>query len=175
MINKESKANRAVQSLLLADPFDAYCFWTSQFRSIHTGQKIMSKGHVSEKLFSVLQCTHSCMPLRNLWGLPLVWLIALIKLPTSFRIVKAVFTLYKIAFAPARKPHRVGDLFTQVKRSGFGAIFVTERSCTTLHLSQNRVTYRTGVHFSWDGDTCNQEGGWRDKRVESLTVQYLRV
>lgn len=52
---------------------------------------------------------------------------------TSFRIVKSVFTLYKIAFAPARKPHRVGDLFTQVKRSGFGAIFVTERSYTALH------------------------------------------
>ena len=37
MINKESEANRALQSLLLADPFDEYCFWTSQFRSIHTG------------------------------------------------------------------------------------------------------------------------------------------
>ena len=40
----------------------------------------------------------------------------------------AMFTLYQIAFAPTRKPHRIGLLFTH-KKGDFCAISVTERSC----------------------------------------------
>ena len=41
---------------------------------------------------------------------------------------KAMFTLYRIAFAPARKPYRIRLLFTH-ENGDFGAISVTERSC----------------------------------------------
>ena len=40
----------------------------------------------------------------------------------------ALFTLCRMAFAPARKPYRIGLLFTHKNRD-FGAISVTERSC----------------------------------------------
>ena len=39
-----------------------------------------------------------------------------------------VLTLYRIDFAPARKPYRIGHLFAH-KNGHFGAISVTERSC----------------------------------------------
>ena len=35
---------------------------------------------------------------------------------------------YRIAFAPARKPYRIGGLFTH-KNGDFGAISLTDRSC----------------------------------------------
>ena len=38
-----------------------------------------------------------------------------------------MFTLYRIGFTPARKPHRIGLLFTH-KDSDFGAISVTEQT-----------------------------------------------
>ena len=38
-----------------------------------------------------------------------------------------MFTLYRIGFTPARKPHRIGLLFTH-KNSDFGAISVTEQT-----------------------------------------------
>ena len=38
-----------------------------------------------------------------------------------------MFTLYRIAFAPARKPYRIGLLFTY-ENGDFGTISVTERS-----------------------------------------------
>ena len=40
--------------------------------------------------------------------------------------IKALFTLYRIAFAPALKLYRIGLLFTR-KNGDFGAIFETER------------------------------------------------
>ena len=42
---------------------------------------------------------------------------------------KAMFTLYRIAFAPARKPYRIRLLFTH-ENGDFGAISVTERICS---------------------------------------------
>ena len=39
-----------------------------------------------------------------------------------------MFTFYRVAFAPARKPYRIGLLFTH-NNGDFGAISVTERSC----------------------------------------------
>ena len=39
-----------------------------------------------------------------------------------------MFTVYRIAFAPTRKPYRIGLVFTH-KNGDFGAISVTERSC----------------------------------------------
>ena len=40
-----------------------------------------------------------------------------------------MFTLYRIVFAPARKPYRIGLLFTY-ENGDFGTISVTERSHT---------------------------------------------
>ena len=40
-----------------------------------------------------------------------------------------IFTLYRKGFAPAPKPYRIGLLFTH-NNGDFGAISVTERSCT---------------------------------------------
>ena len=37
-----------------------------------------------------------------------------------------MFTLYRIAFAPERKPYSIGLLFNQRMIGYFGAIFVTE-------------------------------------------------
>ena len=43
-------------------------------------------------------------------------------------VVKAVFTLYRVAFAPPRKSYQIGLLFTH-KNGSSGAISVTKRSC----------------------------------------------
>ena len=40
--------------------------------------------------------------------------------------IRALITLYRIAFAPALKPYRMGLLFTR-KKGDFGAIFETKR------------------------------------------------
>ena len=45
----------------------------------------------------------------------------------KWSLLKALFTLYQIAFAQARKPYRIGFLFTH-KIVDFGAISVTEQS-----------------------------------------------
>ena len=50
---------------------------------------------------------------------------------TSVNITEAVFTQYLAEFAPARKPYRIGLLFTR-KICDFGAISVTERSGDAL-------------------------------------------
>ena len=71
----------------------------------------MNERHVSNYFLFSNASIHVCHQEKS-ESLPLVWLIELKKLPTSFGIVKAVFTLYKIAFASARKPDRVGDRFT---------------------------------------------------------------
>ena len=43
-------------------------------------------------------------------------------------VIKAVFTLHRIAFAPPRKSYQMGLLFTH-KNGSSGAISVTNRSC----------------------------------------------
>ena len=90
------------------------------------------------------------MPLRKPWGLPLLWLIALIKLPTSFEIVKTVFTLYKIAFASARKPHRVSDLFTH-KTVRFRRNFCNRAKlhCSALHCTYLKIESHIGQVFTF--------------------------
>ena len=45
----------------------------------------------------------------------------------TWSLLKALFTLYQIAFAQARKPYQIGFLFTH-KIVDFDAISVTERS-----------------------------------------------
>jgi len=40
-----------------------------------------------------------------------------------------MLTLYQVAFAPTQKSYRIGLLFTH-NNGNFGAISVTERSCT---------------------------------------------
>ena len=44
-------------------------------------------------------------------------------------LIKAMFTHYRIAFAPARKPNQIGLLFTQ-KNGDLGVVSVMERSCS---------------------------------------------
>ena len=57
----------------------------------------------------------------------------------------AVFTLYGIEFAPARKSYRTLGLLFTPNNGDFGAISVTERSCPALSLNW-RVTYGISVH-----------------------------
>ena len=62
-----------------------------------------------------------------------------------------MFALHRIAFAPVRKPYRIGILFTH-KNGDFDAISATERSRAALfskaetHIS-NRCSYYTGHRF----------------------------
>ena len=123
------------------------------FERVNSGQfilvyKIMSKRHVSEKLFSVLQCTHSCMPLRNLWGLPLVWLIAVIKLPTSFRIVKAVFTLYKIQLSRRHENLTVSAISSHKWNGQVSARFL-QQSEAALHCTYLKIESHIGQVFTF--------------------------
>ena len=48
-----------------------------------------------------------------------------------FNKSKAMFTLWRMAFAPAKKQYRIGLLFSH-KNGDFGVISVTERSCAAL-------------------------------------------
>ena len=58
-----------------------------------------------------------------------------------------MFILYKMAFAPAQKPYRIGLLFTHKNRD-FGAISATAGSCVAPRRSLRwRVTYRIGSHY----------------------------
>ena len=64
--------------------------------------------------------------------------------PSNPDLVKAVFTPYRIALAPgaARKPHRIGLLFTH-KNCDFGAISVTERSyAAPLSIKERHISNR---------------------------------
>ena len=72
-----------------------------------------------------------------------------------------MFTLYRTAIAPARKPYRMGRLFTHKNRD-FGAISVTERSCDAqiskvrLHISDRfGATLRCTVN--WFSDSSGGE------------------
>ena len=70
---------------------------------------------------------------------------------------KAMFTLYRIAFAPTRKPYRIGLLlFTRHKNGDFGAISVRKRSylmlispCGASHIGQ--VVCHTFKNVVWTG------------------------
>ena len=55
-----------------------------------------------------------------------------------------MFTLYRTAFAPARKSYWIGLRFIH-KNDDFGAISATERSCASRSLKW-RDAYRIGVH-----------------------------
>ena len=60
---------------------------------------------------------------------------------------KALFTPHWIRFAPARKPYRIGLLFTH-KNDNFGAKSVTKRTCTAP-ISKWRVTVlERSLHYS---------------------------
>ena len=69
---------------------------------------------------------------------------------------KASFTSYRIAFAPARKPYRIGLLYTRNNYDDFGAKSVTKRTCAAP-ISKWRVTYRRGVHTIRDSFSCQRK------------------
>ena len=48
-------------------------------------------------------------------------------------ILQSMLTLYRIAFAPARKSYQIGFLLTH-KNGNFGAISVIDRSCGSADL-----------------------------------------
>ena len=48
-----------------------------------------------------------------------------------FSPIYAMFSQYRMAIALARKPYRIGLVFRAHKNSDFGAISVTERSCSS--------------------------------------------
>ena len=58
-------------------------------------------------------------------------------------LIKATFTLYRIAFAPARKPYQIGLLFTQ-KNGDLGVVSVMNIS--------DRCSY-----YNWYRYSCRQE------------------
>lgn len=55
---------------------------------------------------------------------------------------KAIFTLRQIAFAQARKPYRIGLLFTHNNGCG-GAISATERRCAAPGLLRRQLLLET--------------------------------
>ena len=70
--------------------------------------------------------------------------------PLGFRLEKrqenvnkAMFAIYRITLAPARKPYRVGLFFTH-KNDDFGAISVTEGSCPSPISKVKRHIWRIG-------------------------------
>ena len=56
------------------------------------------------------------------------------------------------AFAPTRKPNRIGSLFTH-ENGDFGSISATERSCHTALISkvESHISYRIGVYIHYTG------------------------
>jgi len=58
------------------------------------------------------------------------------------KVFKTMFTLYGVAFAPARKLYQIGFLFPH-KNGDFGAISVTERSCASpISKVESHISYR---------------------------------
>ena len=72
-------------------------------------------------------------------------------LENNLRLTQALFTLYRMSFAPVRKPYQKGLLFIH-KDADFCAISVTERNCAMpiskveSHIS-DRCSYCTGYFF----------------------------
>jgi len=67
-----------------------------------------------------------------------------------------LYTLYRIALAPTRKPYRIGHLFTQ-KNGGFDAISLTERSCAALILKLDR---HISDRLMWTGISDSTGSKW---------------
>ena len=64
-----------------------------------------------------------------------------------------MFTLDRIAaFAPTRKPNRIGPLFTH-ENGDFGSISATERSCHAALISkvESHISCRIGVYILYTG------------------------
>ena len=62
----------------------------------------------------------------------------------EYEYLMAVFTLYRIAFAPTRSPYRIGLLFTHKN----GAISVTERSGPAqISKVERHISDRLCTHF----------------------------
>ena len=62
-----------------------------------------------------------------------------------------MFTLDRIAaFAPTRKPNRIGPLFTY-ENGDFGSISATERRCHAALISkvESNISYRIGVYIHY--------------------------
>ena len=72
-------------------------------------------------------------------------------LENNLRLTQALFTLYRMSFAPVRKPYQKGPLFIH-KDGDFGAICLTERNCASpvskveSHISDRCSSY-TGYLF----------------------------
>ena len=71
-------------------------------------------------------------------------------------LIKAMFTLYRIAFAPARKPYQILLLFTQ-KNGDLGVVSVMERSCSRpIAKVESHISDRCS-YYNWYRYSCRQE------------------
>ena len=72
-----------------------------------------------------------------------------------------LFTIYQTSFAPARKPYRIGLMFTH-KNSDFSAIFVTKRSCNAdLERRPSHIGYVCAIELAFrdrSGKTAQERG-----------------
>ena len=89
------------------------------------------------------------LPLDTGWLLHLV--VGVAKCSSLTGLLGYAHWLFRIAFAPAWQPYRIGYLFTH-KNGDFGAISVAERSCAAPSPCRSRrwsVTYQIGSlsHF----------------------------
>ena len=83
-----------------------------------------------------------------------------------------MFTLYRIAaFAPTRKPNRIGPLFTH-ENGDFGAISVTERSCHAALISkvESHTSYRIGVYTL---DTTEKLAGIINMNIALIFARFF--
>ena len=78
----------------------------------------------------------------------------------------ALFTIYQTSFAPARKPYRIGLMFTH-KNSDFSAIFVRERSCTAPTLNEDLHISDTFVPLNWHSRTV----AWTGPTKTEINIQ----
>jgi len=60
---------------------------------------------------------------------------------------EAFFTLHQVAFTPARKPHRIGLVFTH-NNGDLGAISVTERSYASPISKVERDIWDRRSHYT---------------------------
>ena len=90
-------------------------------------------------------------------------------------LIKAMFTLYRIAFAPARKPYQILLLFTQ-KNGDLGVVSVMERSCSGPIAKVERHISDRCSYYNWYRYSCRQEklsGRWSVDIV--LTYRFFAV
>ena len=62
--------------------------------------------------------------------------------------LKALFTPYRIRFAPERKPYRIGILYTRNNHDDFGAKSVTKRTCAAPISKVERHILERSSHYS---------------------------